>query len=85
MKATTAKSSLRLGAIPPPPLSHVLNEYFVNALMRYLPLCLLELGSLLIVDVLYLAPLNTTHGEAGLPTSTAQWGGLGEISVRGGV
>jgi hypothetical protein len=35
--------------------------------------------------VLLLAPLTTTHGEAGLPTSTAQRGGLREVSARGGV
>jgi hypothetical protein len=27
--------------------------------------------------------LTTTHGEAGLPTSTAQRGGLREVAVRG--
>jgi hypothetical protein len=28
--------------------------------------------------------LTTTHGEAGLPTTTAQRGGLREVGVRGG-
>jgi hypothetical protein len=28
--------------------------------------------------------LTTTHGEAGLPTSTTQRGGLREVGVRGG-
>jgi hypothetical protein len=49
-----------------------------------LALCLRELGSLVDVDVLFLASLTTTHGEAGLPTSTAQRGGLREVDVRGG-
>jgi hypothetical protein len=34
---------------------------------------------------LFLAPLTTTYGEAGLPTSTAQRGGLREVGARGGV
>jgi hypothetical protein len=49
-----------------------------------LALCLRELGSLVDVDVLFLASLTTTHGEAGLPTSTAQRGSLREVDVRGG-
>jgi hypothetical protein len=34
-------------------------------------------------DVLFLVSLTTTHGEAGLPTSTAQRGGLREVGARG--
>jgi hypothetical protein len=44
--------------------------------MKYLALCLCELVSLVDADVLFLASLTTTHGEAVLPTSTAQRGGL---------
>jgi hypothetical protein len=44
-----------------------------------------ELGSLVDDDVLFLAPLGTTHGEAVLPTSTAQREGLREVGARGGV
>jgi hypothetical protein len=44
-------------------------------LNEVLALCLRELGSLVDVDVLFLA---------GLPTSTAQRGGLREVDVRGG-
>jgi hypothetical protein len=54
-----------------------LNEVFA--------LCLGELVSLVEEDVLFLASLTTTHREAGLPTSTAQCGGLREVSARGGV
>jgi hypothetical protein len=32
---------------------------------------------------LFLVSLTTTHEEAGLPTSTAQRGGLREVSARG--
>jgi hypothetical protein len=35
-------------------------------------------------DVLFFVSLTTTHGEAGLPTSTTQRGGLREVSARGG-
>jgi hypothetical protein len=46
--------------------------------------CLRELGSLVDDDVLFLVSLTTSHGEAGLPTSTAQRGGLREVSTREG-
>jgi hypothetical protein len=49
-----------------------------------LPLCLRELGSLVDDDVFFLASLTTTHGEAGLPTSTTQHGGLREVGTREG-
>jgi hypothetical protein len=49
-----------------------------------LALCLRELGSLVDDDVLFLVSLTTTHGEAGLPTYTAQRGGLREVGTRGG-
>jgi hypothetical protein len=48
-----------------------------------LALCLRELGSLVDDDVLFLASLTTTHGEAGLLTSTAQRGGLREVAREG--
>jgi hypothetical protein len=54
-----------------------LNEVFA--------LCLHELVSLVDDDVLFLASLTTTHGEAVLPTFTAQCGGLREVGARGGV
>jgi hypothetical protein len=34
-------------------------------------------------DVLFLLLLTTSHREAGLPTSTAQRGGLHEVGARG--
>jgi hypothetical protein len=34
-------------------------------------------------NILFLASLTTSHGEAGLPTSTAQRGGLREVGARG--
>jgi hypothetical protein len=34
-------------------------------------------------NVLFLVSLTTTHGEAGLPTSTAQRGGLREVGTQG--
>jgi hypothetical protein len=46
-----------------------------------LALCLCELGTLVDDDVLFLASLTTTHKEAGLPTSTAQRGGLREVGT----
>jgi hypothetical protein len=46
-----------------------------------LALCLHELGSLVDDDVLFLSSLTTTHEEAGLPTSTAQCGGLREVGA----
>jgi hypothetical protein len=49
-----------------------------------LALCLRELGGLVDDDVLFRASLTTTHGEAGLPISTAQRGGLPEIGAREG-
>jgi hypothetical protein len=51
---------------------------------KVLALCLLEIGSLVDDAVLFLALLTITHGEAGLPTSTAQRGGLREVGARGG-
>jgi hypothetical protein len=51
--------------------------------MKHFSLCLRELGSLVDYDVLFLASLTTTHGEAGLPTSTTQRGGLREVGTRG--
>jgi hypothetical protein len=54
-----------------------LNEVFA--------LCLRELCSLVDDDVLFLTSLTTTHGEAGLLTSTAQRGGLREVGAREGV
>jgi hypothetical protein len=54
-----------------------LNEVFA--------LCLRELVSLVDNDVLFLASLTTTHGEARLPTTTAQCGCLREVGARGGV
>jgi hypothetical protein len=51
--------------------------------MKRFSLCLCELGSPVDNDVLLLASLTTTHREAGLPTSTAQHGGLHEVGVRG--
>jgi hypothetical protein len=51
--------------------------------MKHFALCLCELGSLVDDDVLFLTSLTTTHGEAGLPTSTTQHGGLREVGVRG--
>jgi hypothetical protein len=47
-----------------------------------LALCLRELGSLVDDDVSFLASLTTTHGEAGLPTSITQRGGLREVGTR---
>jgi hypothetical protein len=46
-----------------------------------LALCLRELGSLRDDDVLFLVSLTTTRGEAGLPTSTTQRGGLREVDT----
>jgi hypothetical protein len=57
----------------------------IYAQMKYLDLCLRELVSLVDDDVLFLASLTTTRGGTGLPTSTAQHGGLREVSARGGV
>jgi hypothetical protein len=48
-------------------------------------LCLRELVSLADDDILFLSSLTTTHRDAGLPTSTAQRGGVHEVSARGGV
>jgi hypothetical protein len=48
-------------------------------------LCLRELVSLVDDDILFLSSLTTTHRDAGLPTSTAQRGGVHEVSARGGV
>jgi hypothetical protein len=47
----------------------------LSCLSEVLALCLRELFSLIDDDVLFLAPLTTTHREVGLPTSTAQRGG----------
>jgi hypothetical protein len=51
--------------------------------MKHFSLCLCELSSLVDNDVLLLASLTTTHGGAGLPTSTAQRAGLREVCARG--
>jgi hypothetical protein len=51
--------------------------------VKHFALCLCELGSLVDNDVLLFASLTTTHGEAGLPTSTTQRGGLREVGARG--
>jgi hypothetical protein len=42
-----------------------------------------ELGSLVDDDMLFLALLTTTYGEAGLLTFTARRGGLREVGARG--
>jgi hypothetical protein len=55
----------------------------LSNLNEVLTLCLRELVSLVDVDVLILVSLTTTHGEAGLPTSTAQRGGLCDVGARG--
>jgi hypothetical protein len=49
-----------------------------------LALFLCRLGSLVNDDILLLISLTTTQGEVGLPTSTAQHGGLHEVGARGG-
>jgi hypothetical protein len=49
-----------------------------------LTLCMRELSSLVDDNVLFLVLLTTTHEEVGLPTSTAQRGGLCEVGARGG-
>jgi hypothetical protein len=51
--------------------------------MKYLPSACASLVVFVDDDVLFLVLLSTTHGEAGLPTSTAQRGGFHEVSVRG--
>jgi hypothetical protein len=87
MKAMTAKSSLELGVVHPPLLSLV-NSTLMDILLNLnevRALCLRELGSLVDDVVLFLASLTTTHREAGLPTSTAQRGGLCEVGARGGI
>jgi hypothetical protein len=50
--------------------------------MKYLPFACASLVCLVDNDVLC-SWFTTTHGEAGLPTSTAQRGGLREIDARG--
>jgi hypothetical protein len=50
--------------------------------MKHFAFCLCEPGSLVDNDVLLLASLTTSHREAGLPTSTAQRGGLREVGAR---
>jgi hypothetical protein len=50
--------------------------------MKHYAFCLCEPGSLVDNDVLFLVSLTTSHLEAGLPTSTAQRGGLREVGVR---
>jgi hypothetical protein len=79
------KHSLRLGVVPSPLLSLVNKAcgYLLNV-NEALSLCLCELGSPVDDDVLFLASLTTTHGEFGLPTSTAQHGGLREDGAREG-
>jgi hypothetical protein len=51
--------------------------------MKYLPCACASLVVFVDDDVLFLVSLTTTHREAGLPTSTAQRGGLREVDVRG--
>jgi hypothetical protein len=78
-----ASSSQGLGVVPPPLLS-LLNDAFMNILLNLnevLAMCLREHGSLVGDDVLFLTSLTTTHREAGLPTSTAQRGGLCEVGM----
>jgi hypothetical protein len=50
--------------------------------MKHFAFCLCEPGSLVDNDVLLLVSLTTSHREASLPTSTAQRGGLREVSAR---
>jgi hypothetical protein len=50
--------------------------------MKHFAFCLCEPGSLVDNDVLLLVSLTTSHREAGLPTSTAQLGGLREVGAR---
>jgi hypothetical protein len=56
---------------------------FYLYLSEVLALCMHELGSLVDDDMLFLALLTTTHGEAGLLTFTARRGGLREVGARG--
>jgi hypothetical protein len=86
MKAIMTKTSLNLGAVHSPPLSHVkmlLDKLSFDACMRYLLCACANLVISDCGDVLYLAPLTTTHGEAVLPISMAQQGGLREVGARG--
>jgi hypothetical protein len=51
--------------------------------MNDLPCVCVSLVVFIDDDVLLLVSLTTTHGEAGLPTSIAQRGGLREVGARG--
>jgi hypothetical protein len=51
--------------------------------MKYLPCACASLVVFVDDDVLFLVSLTTSHREAGLPTSTAQRGGLREVGARG--
>jgi hypothetical protein len=66
-------------------LFSVLMMNILLCLNEVFSLCLRELVILVEEDILFLVSLTTTHGEAGLPTSTAQCGGLREVGARGGV
>jgi hypothetical protein len=50
--------------------------------MKHYAFCLCEPGCFVDNDVLLLVSLSTSHGEAGLPTSTTQCGGLCEVGAR---
>jgi hypothetical protein len=51
--------------------------------MKYLPCACVSLVVFVDDDILFLVSLTTTHGEAGLLTSTAWRGGLREVGMRG--
>jgi hypothetical protein len=52
-----------------------------KTLMKYLPFACTSLVDLVDDDVLCFGSLTTTHREAALLTSTAQHGGLREVSA----
>jgi hypothetical protein len=60
----------------------MLQGYVEETLAKYLPFACMSLVGL-VVTYYVLDSLTTTHGEAGLPTSTTQHGGLREVSARG--
>jgi hypothetical protein len=60
----------------------MLQGYVEDTLTKYLPFaCMSFVG--LVATYYVLDWLTTTHGEAGLPTSTARRGGLQVVSARG--
>jgi hypothetical protein len=62
----------------------MLKGYVERTLTKYLPFACTSLVGLLLMAMYYiLDSLTTTHGEASLPTSTAQHGGLREVGARG--